>query len=158
MGATGGKHYLPTKILTDSSCILADRRLTSIRQQSNQVTECVVTEIAALPSTIFCKRQKVRSNALSSVLKQLRSADALQLCYNGRFGTKEKVKRYVLPGQFTERSKAEKVISEILSPQDFVTSEVLFDSIFEVCGNPLQNVYFIMAHTATGINPANDQK
>ena len=93
MGATGGKHYLRTKKLsvTDRSCILADRSLTSIRQSSDQLTECVGTEIAASP--FFRKRQKVRSTALNNALKELRSADALQLCCDGRFNTKSKVER-----------------------------------------------------------------
>ena len=56
--STGGKTY--TKALTFSitkeSCILADRRLTSIRQQSDQLLSVVGSEkIAASPSTIFCK-------------------------------------------------------------------------------------------------------
>ena len=60
MGATGGKHNLYTKKLfvTDSSCILADHCLMSMRRQSDHLIECVVgTEIAAAPSTVVRKRQ-----------------------------------------------------------------------------------------------------
>ena len=39
--------------------------------------------------------------------------------------------------------------TEILSPQNFGNSEILFNSILEVCGNLLQNMYSIMADTTS---------
>ena len=56
MTSTGGKNYTKARTfsVTEESCILADRRLTSIRQQSDQLLAVVGSEkIAASPSTIF---------------------------------------------------------------------------------------------------------
>ena len=59
--STGGKNY--TK--AEESCILGDRRLTSIRQQFDQLLSVVNTEkIAPSPSTIFRKREQCRLKAL----------------------------------------------------------------------------------------------
>ena len=152
---TGGKHYLRTKtqFITDSSCILADRRMTSIRQQADQIRECGGSEIAASPSTVFRKRQKVRSTALSNSLKELRSANAIQLCYDGRFDIKNKVERYVLLGEFNNgqlRSEQVIAVKSFISGTS-VTSDVLFNAIIDNCGDLLQNVYSVMADT-TAIN------
>ena len=53
---TGGKGYSKKLVsINDASCILADRRLTSIRQQSDQLLWMDTTnvKIAALPATVF---------------------------------------------------------------------------------------------------------
>ena len=79
---TGGKKYkkIKTAEVSSESCSLADRRLTSIRQQSDQLLSVVGSEIAASPSTIFRKREKVRMSALSDAEAKLKGSDFLQLC------------------------------------------------------------------------------
>ena len=152
---TGGKHYLRTKTqsITDSSSILADRRMTSIRQQADQIRECGDSEMTASPSTVFRKRQKVRSTALSSSLKELRSANAIQLCYDGQIDIKNKVERYVLLGKFNNgQLSSERVIAvKSFISGTSVTSDVLVNAIIDNCGDLLQNAYSVMADT-TAIN------
>ena len=65
--STGGKNYTKARTfsVTKESCILGDRRLTSIRQQSDKLLSVVNTEkIAASPTTIFRKREQCRLKAL----------------------------------------------------------------------------------------------
>ena len=97
---TGGKKYkkIKTAEVSSESCTLADRRLTSIRQQSDQLLSVVGSEIAASPSTIFRKREKVRMSALRDAEAKLKGTDFLQLCYDGRIVNKSD--KYVFLGQF----------------------------------------------------------
>ena len=127
--------------------------MTSIRQQADQIRECGGSEIAASPSTVFRKRQKVRSTALSHSLKELRSANAILLCYDGRFNIKNKVEIYVLLGVFNNgqlRSEQVIAVKSFISGTS-VTSDVLFNAIIDNCGDLLRNVYSVMADT-TAIN------
>ena len=59
------KHKLSIRIF---SCILANGRNTSIRQQSNQITSSAGDDIAASSSTVFRRREKSRC-ALSLSVK-----------------------------------------------------------------------------------------
>ena len=98
---TGVKNFTKARTfsVTEESCILADRRLTSIRQQSDQLLSVVGSEeIAASPSTIFCKREQCRLKALRRCKADLNKADALQLCYDGKII--HKIDRYVFIGQY----------------------------------------------------------
>ena len=99
--STGRKNYTKARtfLVTEESCILADRRLTSIRQQSDQLLSVVSSEkIAASPSTIFCKREQCRLKALRRCEADLNKADALQLCYDSNIINK--INRYVFIGQY----------------------------------------------------------
>ena len=55
----GGKMY--TKVhsfsITDRSCVLADRRMISIRQQSDLLKSTLQNKISASPSTIYRKQE-----------------------------------------------------------------------------------------------------
>ena len=98
---TGGKNYTKARTfsITEESCILADRRLTSIRQQYDQLLAVVGSEkIVALPSTIFRKREQCRLKALRRCEADLNQADALQLYYDGKIINK--IDRYVFIGQY----------------------------------------------------------
>ena len=141
----GGKKYKKIKIahVSSESCTFADRRLTSIRQQSDQLLSVVGSEIAASPSTIFRKREKVRMSALSDAEAKLKELDFLQLCNDGRIVNKSD--RYVFLGQFfnTAGSETEAVIAVKSFPcGTSVTSEVLFKTITtEACEGFLTNIY-----------------
>ena len=148
---TGGKKYkkIKTAEVSSESCTFADRRLTSIRQQSDQLLSVVGSEIAASPSTIFRKREKVRISALSDAEVKLHGSDFLQLCYDGRVVNKSD--RYVFLGQFfnTAGSETEAVIAVKSFPcGTSVTSEVLFQTITtEACEGFLTKIYSLMADT-----------
>ena len=99
--STGGKNYAKARTFSviEENCILTDRRLTSIRQQSDQLLSVMGSEsIAALPSTIFCKREQCRLKALQRCKADLNKADAQQICYDGKIINK--IDRYVLIGQY----------------------------------------------------------
>jgi len=115
--------------------------------------ECAGESIAASPSTVFRKRQNARLTALSTSIQELRSANAIQLCYDGRFDTKSKIDRSVLHEQFSGTDKkSERVIKVKSFPRKIsVNSEVLFNAIVESCGDLLKNVYSVMADT-TALN------
>ena len=49
--------------MSDESCILADRRMTSLRQQSDQLLSVVDKDKI---STLYQRREKVRMKALTS--------------------------------------------------------------------------------------------
>ena len=63
---TGGSQYVKVKSIKVSkeSCILADRRMTSIRQQSDQLLAYGGAAIAASPTTVFRNREKSRMKTL----------------------------------------------------------------------------------------------
>ena len=99
--STGDKNYTKARtcLVTEDSCILANRRLTSIRQQSDQLLSVVRSEkIAASLSTIFCKREQCRLKALRRCEADLNKADALQFCYDSKIINK--INRYVFIGQY----------------------------------------------------------
>ena len=130
--------------VTEESCILVDRRLTSIRQQSDQLLSVSGSEkIAASPSTIFRKREQCRLKALRRCKADLNKADALQLCYDGKIINK--INRYVFirqyydPDQhFSERIMAVKSFPAGVS----VTAQTVFNAIVnEVCG-PCITMFF----------------
>ena len=58
----GGKKYTKKRKLSinTNSCTLADRRHTSIRQQSDQILAVVGGSIAASPATVYSRREEVR--------------------------------------------------------------------------------------------------
>ena len=82
--AVGGKLYEKVHFysITDRSCVLADRRMVSIRQQSDILKSSLGNEIAASPSTVHRQREKVR-RALAESENLLKTASAIQLCYDG---------------------------------------------------------------------------
>ena len=128
---TGGKKYVKVKTskVSAESCILADRRLASIRQQSDQLLSVAGSAIAASPSTLFREREKIRMTALKNSEALLNGCDFLQLCYDGRVVNKSD--RYVFLGQFLQADcKKESVIAvkSFLSGTS-VTSEVLLNTI-----------------------------
>ena len=152
---TGGKKYVKVKKpkVSAESCILADRRLTSIRQQSDQLLSVAGSAIAASPSTIFREREKIRMTALKNSEALLNGCNFLQLCYNGRVVNKSD--RYVFLGQFLQADcKKKSVIAAVKSfpSGTSVTSEVLFNTITtDACQKLLAKVYSVMADT-TAIN------
>ena len=58
--AVEGKLYekVHSYLITDRSCVLADRRMVSIRQQSDILKSSLGNEIAASPSTVYRQREK----------------------------------------------------------------------------------------------------
>ena len=163
--STGGKNYTKARTfsVTEESCILADRHLTSIRQQSDQLLSVVGSEKTAASSpTIFCKREQCRLKALWRCKADLNKADALQLLYDGK--TINKIDRYVFSGQyydpdqhFSERIMAVKSFPAGVS----VTAQTVLNAIVnEVCGPCINNVFSTMANTTSlnsdkksGVNP-----
>ena len=137
--STGGKNYTKARTfsVTEESCILADRRLTSIRQQSDQLLAVVGSEkIAASPSTIFRKREQCRLKAFRRCEADLNKADALQLCYDGKIIYK--IDRYSFIGQYYDPDQH--FFEQIMAMKSFptgvsVTAQTVFNAIVnEVCG------------------------
>ena len=63
--------------------MLADRRMVSIRQQSDILKSSLGNEIAASPATVYPQREKVRKRTLAESENLLKTASAIQLCYDG---------------------------------------------------------------------------
>ena len=84
---TGGKSYkrLREFSISASDCKAADRRLVSIRQQSDlQKSTVGEKKIYASPATVYRKREQCRLEALKKCEGELRLAKAVQLCYDGK--------------------------------------------------------------------------
>ena len=94
---TGGKSYKKLRKFTisTSDCKKADRRLISIRQQSELQRSTVGDKrISASPATVYRKREQCRIEALSKCVEELRNTKAIQLCYDGKIINK--LDRYVM--------------------------------------------------------------
>ena len=92
----GRKNYKKVKIflVTEKSCVLADQRMTSIRQQADQLQTVIgKRNIAASPATVYRRRQEMRMKALAQSESSSKAAQAVQLCYDGR--VIHKMDRYV---------------------------------------------------------------
>ena len=77
----GGKNYEKMKIfsVTDKSCVLADRRMTSIGQQSGQLQSVIgKRNIAASPATVHRRRQEIRMKALADSENSIKAAVVLR--------------------------------------------------------------------------------
>ena len=152
---SGGKNYKKNKsfFVTEQSCILADRRMTSLRQQSDQLLSVIGADnIAASSSTVYRHREKARMKALQQCESVLSSSNSIQLCYDGKII--DKIDRYVFVGQFIDSCNTK--VDEVMGVKSFcknasVTGECLFNAISEVCAGCLHNVYSVMADT-TALN------
>ena len=134
------------------NCVKADRRLTSIRQQSDlQQSTVGKNNISASPATVYRKREQFRLIALKQCEDTLLSARAIQMCYGGKIITK--MDRYVFLGQFSENGeKMEKVIAiKTFEEGTSVTSEAIFLEATKQCGHVLDKVYSLMSDT-TALN------
>ena len=81
-GGGGGITVKRTFFITEESCILADRRMTSLRQQSDQLLSAVGPEnIAASAFTVYRYRQKMRMKALQRSETLVASSHAIQLLW-----------------------------------------------------------------------------
>ncbi|CAK8684380.1 unnamed protein product [Clavelina lepadiformis] len=151
----GGKFYkkIHTFSVNQEMCMLADRRMTSIRQHSDQLRSLAREKIAASPTTIFRRREKVRMKALERCQLEIKSCSAMQLCYDGR--VINSLDRYVFVGQLLDdqNKKCERIVGVKTFPKGTsVTGEILFSTIIdEVCGDTLNKVYSVMADT-TAVN------
>ena len=152
---TGGKSYkrLREFSISDSDCKAADRRLVSIRQQSDlQKSTVGKKKISASPATVYRKREQCRLEAVKKREEELRLAKAVQLCYDGKIVNK--MDRYVLLGQYTiEQNKCEKVVAvKTFNKGLSVTAETVFTAIMEhVDVNILNKVYSVLSDT-TALN------
>ena len=84
---TGGKSYKKLRkfSISTSDCKKADQRLMSIRQQSKLQRSTVgERSISASPTTVYQKREQGRKEALNKCEEDLRNAEAIQLCYDGK--------------------------------------------------------------------------
>ena len=148
----GGKGYTRKLVsVSDTSCILADRRLTSIRQKPDQLlsVENSGGKIAASPATVYRRRNQCRLKALANSEANLKAANALQLSYDGK--RINEIDRYVFWGQFL-RSDGNKC--EVLGVKSFceksVTAEVICKAIVdETCTSYLGKIYSVMADTTS---------
>ena len=150
----GGKNYHKKAFsITEESCILADRRMTSLRQQSDQLLSVVGPEnIAASASTVYRHREKMRMKALQRSETLEASSTAIQLCYDGKII--DKIDRYVFVAQFVNvnDAKTEQVVGvKSFGKDQSVTAEALFNAISDVCSGILHNTYSVMAD-ATALN------
>ena len=149
----GGKGY--SRVLasvSDAGCILVDRRLTSIRQQSDQLLSAFdgCKKIATSPATVFRRREKCGMKALENCEADLSAATALQLSYDGK--RINGLDRYVFLGQFlgADGKKCERVLAVKSFCDASVTSEVIFKAIVdETCTSHLNKVYSVMADTTS---------
>ena len=150
-----GKAYTKRRSfwISPNDCVTADRRFTSIRQQSDLQRSTVgAKNISASPATVLRKREQCRLEALERCDKKLNDAKAIQLCYDGKI--LNRMDRYIFLGQFEdETSKLEKVIAVKTFPEGAsVNSESIFNSITEeISDNLLKKIYSVMSDT-TALN------
>ena len=143
-------------VISTADCVMADRRLVSIQQQS-EMQKCTVVEgsISASPITVFQKREQFRLEALKRCEEELRHTTAIQLCYDGKIVNKMgRWGRYVfLVKFFSEEKDCGKVIAvKIFLKATSVTSESIFTvATEEVCESAVNKVYSIMSDT-TALN------
>ena len=151
----GGKGYTRKLVsVSDTSCILADRRLASIRQQSDQLlsVENSGGKIAASPATVYRRRNQCRLKALANSEANLRAANALQLSYDGK--RINEIDRYVFLGQFlgSDGNECEEVLGVKSFCEKLVTAEVICKAkVDETCTSYLIKIYSVMAD-ATSLN------
>ena len=160
----GGKKYTKKRKLSinTNSCTLADRRHTSIRQQSDQILAVVGGSIAASPATVYRRREEARLFSLKECESAISESEFLQLHHDSR-----KIivmERYVFMVQFYSkltRKKVEKVVGvKSYLPETSVNSEAVLHTIVnETCGGILSKIYSVMSDTCrvntgqkTGIN------
>ena len=130
---TGGKSYKKLRKFTmsTSDCKKANRRLISIRQQSELQRSTVGDKrISASPATVYRKRKQCRIEALSKCVEELRNTKAIQLCYDGKIINK--LDRYVMLAQYVDeaKSKGTAVIAvKTFAKNVSVTAEVVFSAI-----------------------------
>ena len=151
---TGGKSYKKLRKFTisTSDCKKADRRLISIRQQSELQRSTVGDKrISASPATVYRKREQCRIEALSKCVEELRNTKAIQLCYDGKIINK--LDRYVMLAQYMDeaKSKGAAVIAvKTFAKNVSVTAEVVFSAIKgNVNGTVLNKVFSIMSDTTS---------
>ena len=100
--------------------------------------------IAASPSTIFCKREQCRLKALRRCKAELNKADALQLCYDGKIINK--IDRYVFIGQYYDHDQhfSERIMAVKSFPAGVsVIAQTVFNAIVnEVCGPMYKQCFF----------------
>ena len=153
--STAGKNYTKARTfsITEESCILADRRLTSSVSNLISFSLSVVgsEKTAASPSTIFSKREQCRLKALRRCKADLNKADAPKLCYDGKIINK--IDRYVFIGQYYDPDQH--FFERIMAVKSFtagasVTAQTVFNAIVnEVCGPCINNAFSIMADTTS---------
>jgi len=162
---TGGKMYIKKRKISIStkSCLLADKRHTSIRQQADQILSFPHADIAGSPSTVYRSREKTRLFSLETCESNINDSDYLQLHYDGRIING--MDRYVFVVQFWSKEsekRAERVIGvKSFSPETSVNSEAVFRAITtdEACGRKMGKIYSVMSDTTsmntgrkTGVN------
>ena len=129
LGNVDGKRYEKVRahLLTHECYILADGRMTSMRQQSELLLLVLNRSlIFASPLTIY-RRIKVRMKALALNVDKLSAASALQLCYDGR--VVNRIDRYVFLDQFIDDKlkRSDSVMHVKSFPKDkSVTAEAVF--------------------------------
>ena len=122
----------------------ADKRMLYVRQQSDAILSVVGKDaVATSASTVICKRQKFRLTALEECEAALISAEALQLCYDGR--VVNKIDRYVFLGQGVgsdQTNKSEHVMGVKSFPKlSSVTGEAIFPAIVDqICGGYINKI------------------
>ena len=160
---TGGKSYrkLRNFSISDSDCRKADRRLISIRHQSELQRSTVGKKnISASPVTVFWKREQSRQRALRKCEEDLKNAKAFRLCYDSKIINK--IDRYMLLRQCVlEEKKYEKVVAvKTFEKGSSVNAEAVFAAIMENTNESiLRKVYSVMSNTtalntrkASGVN------
>ena len=149
---TGGKNYSKKRKLSIStnSCSLADRRHTSMRQQSDQILAFVGENIAASPTTVYRRREEARLLSLKECESKINESEFLQLHYDGR--KINGMNRYVFVVQFYCKDSSKEVdrvvgVKSHLSKTS-VNNEAVFHTIIdEVCGRMLGKIYSVMSDT-----------
>ena len=150
---TGGKNYTKKRksSISINSCSFADRRHTSIRQQSDQILAFVGEKVTASRTTVIDVEKK-----------QDHESEFLQLHYVGR--KINGMDRYVFVAQFYCKNSSktgDKVVGlKLYLSKTSVNSEAVFHTIIvEVCGGMLNKIYSVMSDTCrvntgkkTGIN------
>ena len=142
--------------LKDESCVRADKRMLSVRQQSDAILSVVGKDaVAASPSTVFQKRQKFRLTVLEKCEAALSSLKLYILSYGGR--VVNKVDRHVFLGQGIGCDQTIKPERHAMDVKSFpktssITGEAIFATIiYQICGGYINKIVSVMADT-TAVN------
>ena len=136
--------------MSTNSCFLADKRHTSIRQQSDHILAFLGESIAASPTTVYGCREEARLLSLKECESKINKSEFLQLRYDGRKINGMDRCVFVIQFYCVDSSKKVDKVEGAKShlSKTSVNSEAVFHTIIdEVCCGMLGKIYSVMSDT-----------
>ena len=153
--------------LKDESCVHVDKHMLSTRPQSPAILSVVGKDaVATSASTVFHKRQKFTLTALEKCEAALNTAEAQQLCYDGRVVTQQlcydgrvvsKADRYIFLVKvlvpIKPSSQSMLWLLNLFSKTSSVTGEAIFATIVEqIWAGYINKIVCVMANITAAVD------